>query len=926
MLWTHLRLEAMRTPRSPPLTWVVVVACCVLAGPPQSGASPKKTSCRVQDGRADCSHLSLRAIPPNLPRNISSLDMSHNRLVGIPPAPLNLYPGLLRLDVSYNSVTKLDGHLCQTLPLLQTLSVAHNEVHLLKREDLSHCTGLVLLNMASNRLKLQGEPFSALKNLKSLDVSMNKLASAQLSSQPQLPSLVNLNLAFNDFTALKKDDFSFLDNSSFLQLLNLSAVSLKTLEPGCLRPISGLRTLIMDGSNMGILVLFKLCTELSRTAIDALSLRKMKLVTLTNTTFTGLQRANLTFLDLSHNGMGKIEEGSFQWLSRLQTLILADNNLKHLTKGTFQGLKALKELQLTKALVKSHTSSTPIIDDFSFEPLSALESLSLRQTSVREITGHTFTGMTSLKELDMSWSSYTSLRIITKQTLVSLAGSPLVKLNLTGTAITQINPGSFACMRNLTTLLLDFNFIQQTLTGKEFEGLGEVQELHMTNNHWKVRLSSTSFVNVPKLRVLTLGKSLNNTALNVDVDPSPFKPLCNLTFLDLSNNNIANIRGSVLEGLVNLKVLKLQHNNLARLWKSANPGGPVLFLKGAPNLVTLQMDSNGLDEIPEGALRGLSSLWELSLATNLLNNLRYSVFDDLKSLRVLRLQKNLITSVNPEVFKTPMSNLSLLVMDKNPFDCTCESILWFVTWLNNTNTTFVPDLGDQYICNTPLAYYNHSIMDFETLSCKDMTPFQALYILTSTTVMAVIVTALLVRFQGWRIQFYWNILISRTLGFSDANIDEGRHFEYDAYIIHAEEDSRWVERMMVPLENENCRFYLEDRDAVPGVALLESIIDNMRRSRKILFVVTERLLKDPWCRRFKAHQALHQVIEASRDSVVLVFLQDVHDYKLSRSLYLRRGMLRRCCIVEWHGGHKERVAAFHQKLLIALGMTNRLME
>uniref|UniRef100_A0A8D2ZHC5 TIR domain-containing protein n=1 Tax=Scophthalmus maximus TaxID=52904 RepID=A0A8D2ZHC5_SCOMX len=434
-------------------------------------------------------------------------------------------------------------------------------------------------------------------------------------------------------------------------------------------------------------------------------------------------------------------------------------------------------------------------------------------------------------------------------------------------------------MRNLTTLLLDFNFIH-----------------------------------------------LNNTALNVDVDPSPFKPLCNLTFLDLSNNNIANIRGSVLEGLVNLKVLKLQHNNLARLWKSANPGGPVLFLKGAPNLVTLQMDSNGLDEIPEGALRGLSSLWELSLATNLLNNLRYSVFDDLKSLRVLRLQKNLITSVNPEVFKTPMSNLSLLVMDKNPFDCTCESILWFVTWLNNTNTTFVPDLGDQYICNTPLAYYNHSIMDFETLSCKDMTPFQALYILTSTTVMAVIVTALLVRFQGWRIQFYWNILISRTLGFSDANIDEGRHFEYDAYIIHAEEDSRWVERMMVPLENENCRFYLEDRDAVPGVALLESIIDNMRRSRKILFVVTERLLKDPWCRRFKAHQALHQVIEASRDSVVLVFLQDVHDYKLSRSLYLRRGMLRRCCIVEWHGGHKERVAAFHQKLLIALGMTNRLME
>ncbi|XP_023266217.1 toll-like receptor 3, partial [Seriola lalandi dorsalis] len=106
---------------------------------------------------------------------------------------------------------------------------------------------------------------------------------------------------------------------------------------------------------------------------------------------------------------------------------------------------------------------------------------------------------------------------------------------------------------------------------------------------------------------------------------------------------------------------------------------------------------------------------------------------------------------------------------------------------------------------------------------------------------------------------------------------------------------------------------------------LESIVDNMKMSRKILFVVTESLLKDPWCRRFKAHHALNEVIEASRDSVVLVFLQDVHDYKLSRSLFLRRGMLRSRCILDWHG-HKERVPAFHQKLLIALGMTNRLRE
>ncbi|XP_022593991.1 toll-like receptor 3 isoform X4 [Seriola dumerili] len=265
--------EAMRSPRSLLLTWVIVI-CYFMTGPYHCMASQKKTSCSVQDGRADCSHLSLNATPQNLPRNITSLDMSHNRLVGISPESLSPYNGLLHLDVSYNSITKLDVRLCQTLPQLQTLIIEHNEVHLLKKDDLSHCTSLTRLNMASNRLKLQGEPFSSLKNLQFLDVSTNKLPSAKLSSQPQLPSLVNLNLAFNDFSTLEKDDFSFLNHSPFLRVLNLSTLPLKKLEPGCLDPISGLHTLIMDGSNMDSQVISKLCLELSGTSIETLSLQK----------------------------------------------------------------------------------------------------------------------------------------------------------------------------------------------------------------------------------------------------------------------------------------------------------------------------------------------------------------------------------------------------------------------------------------------------------------------------------------------------------------------------------------------------------------------------------------------------------------------------------------------------------------------------
>ncbi|KAM9769294.1 toll-like receptor 3 isoform 1-T1 [Menidia menidia] len=911
--------ETMRVPRSSAL-WIIPL-CYLILGLCPCVAFQKKATCKLLDGRADCSHLGLSAVPSDLPSNITSLDMSHNTLARILPESLNRFSSLLQLDVSYNSITKLDG-LCQSLPLLQTLNLEHNEVHLLKEDDMTHCTGLIWLSISSNRLKLQGEPFSTLQGLKSLDVSNNKLLSAKLGSKPQLRSLVKLNLGRNDFTTLTKEDFSFLNLSCHLEVLILSSLPLKTLGSGCFKPISGLRTLVLDGSIMDSLLISKLCSELSGTAIDALSLQKTKMVSLKNTTFTGLQRTNLTSLDLSNNGMVTIEEGSFQWLPQLQSLILSDNSIKHLTRGTFQGLKMIKTLQLTGALVKGHKSSPAIIDDFVFQPLNTLESLILQRNAF-EIREHTFTGLTGLTELDISWRTYTSPKIITDKTFASLAGSPLRKLNLMGNALAQISPQSFSALRNLTTLLLNNNFLKQILIGSEFEGLASLQELHMTNNIQSVNLTSSSFVHVPSLRVLTLGKCL--TAESLNRDPSPFRPLSNLTVLDLSNNNIANIRENMLEGLGNLRVLKLQHNNLARLWKMANLGGPVLFLKHVPQLVTLQMDYNGLDEIPMNALSGLKSLKELSLSNNLINYFKYPVFDDLTSLRVLRLEKNLITSVRPEVFKIPMSNLSVLVMAKNPFDCTCESILWFVTWLNNTNMTSVPGLNNQYMCNTPLIYFKHPILDFDALSCKDMTPFQTLYILSSTAVLILMSVAFLARFQGWRIVFYWNILINRTLGFSDAKVEEGRCFEYDAYIIHAQEDASWVERSLVPLENEQCQFCFEDRDSIAGMSVLDSIVDNMKNSRKILFVVTESLLRNPWCRRFQVHQALHQVIEASRDSVVLVFLQDVHDYKLSRSLFLRRGMLRPSCIVDWPV-QKERVPAFHQKLLIALSMTNRLPD
>ncbi len=602
---------------------------------------------------------------------------------------------------------------------------------------------------------------------------------------------------------------------------------------------------MLDYSKISLHFTISLWEELAGTALQNLSLKNTQQVSLSNTTFQGLDETNITVLDLSSNTMTKIADGTFQWFPRLESLSLEHNSIRHLTKDTFLGLGNLRQLNLQKALIKSHTSSLPIIDDLSFHHLVQLEHLCMANTAFREITEHIFSGLLHLKTLDLSWS-ITGLKTVTNTTFVSLQESPhLQTLNLTAMGINKLAPGAFSSLGNLTTLILGHNFINQQLKGDELEGLSNIKEIDMSVNQQSISLTNTSFIHVPTLRTLKLGRALKGT---LDMEPSLFGPLVNLTILDLSNNNIANINAGLLKGLHHLKVLKMQHNNLARLWKTANPGGPVLFLKDATKLSVLNLDYNGLDEIPLNALRGFSELHELSLRGNLLDQIHASVFDDLQTLKYLHLQKNLITSVQRVTFGAPLSNLTELYMDHNPFDCTCESILWFSEWLNSTNAS-VPGFPQGYICNTPNAYFNRSVMDFDPLSCKDMTPFKVLYILSSTAVLMLLFTAFLVHFQGWRIQFFWSIMVNRMLGsLKDEIITEGR-YAYDAYIIHSTEDRPWVERSLLPLEDEKVIFFLEHRDAIPGFSQLDTIVENMGQSRKIIFVITEMLLKDPWCRR-----------------------------------------------------------------------------
>ncbi|XP_045854065.1 toll-like receptor 3 [Meles meles] len=876
--------------------------------------------CVVRHEVADCSHLKLTQVPDDLPTNITVLNLTHNQLRRLPAANFTRYSQLTILDGGYNTISKLESELCQKLPLLEILNLQHNELSHLSDQTFVFCMNLTELHLMSNSIKeIQNNPFQSLKNLIKLDLSHNGLSSTKLGSQLQLENLQELLLSNNKIKVLRPEELDFLGNSS-LKKLELSSNPIKEFSPGCFHTIGKLFGLSLNNAQLTPSLTEQLCLELSNTSIQNLSLSNSQLYRTSNMTFFGLKHTNLTLLDLSHNNLEVIENDSLAWLPHLEHFFLEYNNIEHLFSRSFYGLLNVRYLDLRHSFAKKSISlaSQPKIDDFSFQWLERLEYLNMGDNNLPGIKSNMFTGLIKLKHLSLS-NSFASLRTLTNGTFLSLAQSPLVTLNLTKNKISKIESGAFSWLGHLQMLDLGLNEIGQELTGQEWRGLENIVEIYLSYNKC-LQLTSNSFALVPSLRRLMLRR----VALrNADSSPSPFHPLRNLTILDLSNNNIANINAELLEGLEKLEVLDLQHNNLARLWKHANPSGPVHFLKGLSHLRILNLESNGFDEIPSEVFKDLFELKSIDLGLNNLNIFPPSVFDDQTSLKSLNLQKNLITSVEKNVFGPVFKNLSNLDMSFNPFDCTCESIAWFVNWINKTHTN-ISELSSHYLCNTPPQYHGFPVMLFDVSPCKDSAPFELFFIINTSVSLIFIFIVLLIQFEGWRISFYWNVLVHRILGFKEID-RQPEQFEYAAYIIHAYKDQDWVWEHFSPMEEKDrtLKFCLEERDFEAGVLELESIVNSIKRSRKTIFVITQNLLKDPLCKRFKVHQAVQQAIEQNLDSIILIFLEEIPDYKLNHTLCLRRGMFKSHCILNWPV-QKERVNAFHHKLQVALGSRNSI--
>ena len=305
-----------------------------------------------------------------------------------------------------------------------------------------------------------------------------------------------LNLAFNEISALTAKDFAGLSSLTELKFNNNLVT---TLPAGVFADMSSL---------------------------EVLNLQTNPLTTLPAGVFAGL--SSLKTLDLLRSTLSTLPAGVFAGLSSLRELILVENDLTALPPGIFAGLDSLRELDLgSQKIGTSAVETLTALPDGLFAGLSSLQSLNLGSNDFTTLPVGIFAGLSSLKTLDLAAGYFTTLPV------GIFAGlSALTTLELAHNDFTTLPDGLFAGLSSLESLELNNNRKNLQASAGLFAGLRKLNKLQLQGS----RLSALPAGVFDELGSLTKLHLEQNNLRKQDVPDGVFEPLTKLTFLDLSTN------------------------------------------------------------------------------------------------------------------------------------------------------------------------------------------------------------------------------------------------------------------------------------------------------------------------------------------------------------------------------------------------------
>ncbi|NXL12833.1 TLR22 protein, partial [Mesembrinibis cayennensis] len=708
---------------------------------------------------------------------------------------------------------------------------------------------ITTLNLAHNRIKyIRSQDLQQAVNLRVLLLQSNKISSIDKDSFRSLEKLELLDLSNNSLAHLSPAWFGHL---FLLQHLHLQGNSYRDL--GESSPFSSLRNLsslhlgnpwfstIRQGNFEGVELLDKLWIDGGNLSqYEPGSLKSIKKINHMIINIRSINVFSAIVRDLLH---------SVTWLEvrNIAFSIPAEMQLVSVVSSSFAQKISFKQTSLTDAIVPDLVS---ILEDM--PKLVELEMIDCRLLG------------TGQWKRDLQANQSQTLRVLTieklsiEQFYLFTDLQTVVGLLSLFTKVTVENTKVFLVPCNLSRHLVSLEYLDLSANL-----LGDQSLKHSAcPGGW------------PSLQTLNLSQ---NSLSDFKMTGKSLSHLRNLILLDISQNNFGEIPNEC-EWPENLKSLNLSSTQIPRLTTCI-----------PPTLEVLDVSANNLKEF---GLQ-LPFLKELYLAKNQLKTLPGAA--PIPNLVAMSVRRNKLNSFSREEFES-FKKMELLDASDNNFICSCE----FLSFIQHQAGIAQVLVGwpDKYICDSPLAVRGAQVgaVHLSLMECHR----SLLVSLICALVFLVILVLVAVGYKYhavWYLRMTWAWLRAKR----KPKRAPPKDICYDAFVSYSENDSDWVENVMVRELEQACppfRLCLHKRDFVPGKWIVDNIIDCIEKSHKTLFVLSEHFVQSEWC-KYELDFSHFRLFDENNDAAILVLLEPIQSKAIPKRFCRLRKIMNTKTYLEW---------------------------
>ncbi len=546
---------------------------------------------------------SLKTIPP-LPKQLEILGLEFNHIFRI-VKPLGT-PLLKQLLLNKNCFYAnpcyqsyfIDPSVFQDLPELLNLTLSYNNVTIVPA-DLP--LSLESLDLGENKIMhVNKESFASLKNLRHLNLEWN-CQRCDHASEPCFPCPNNQSLN------LHQDAFS--DQRDSLISLSLRGNSLHTIPQHLFVRLHKLQELdlsdnflayaIQNGTffeelqnvvSLSLLYNYEPQKSFSELILSP-SIEKM-------TALRELYLSGLFFRVLSNHSLAPLVK-----LPRLESLELRMNFICSVSMDAISQLKTLRWVGLSQNMLAfsscfSTCTAEAIPNIYQTFEKHDNGQLNLQTQKVSPPSSEVNTMQDSGEDHCLF---YYSIWHFKKQIC-----SENVFFDLSQNNIPWLNASTFRGMEKVVCIDLSYNYISQTLNGRQFTFLSKLAYLNMAHNRIDL-YSDKAFQEINgTLKALDLSNNEFHFVMKGMGHRFTFLPhLSSLKILSLANNHIG-LRISNILTSTSLKYLDFSGNRLDIMWDSWR-NQYLHFFQGLTNLTHLDISENQLKSFPTGGNRKLAS-------------------------------------------------------------------------------------------------------------------------------------------------------------------------------------------------------------------------------------------------------------------------------------------------------------------------------